>query len=199
MREKKRVHKKLTYSDVLGKRIRLKRQEMNMSQGQLALLVGWSTPSAVAKVETGVNDINQDKLMQFAKALNVSPSWLVGDGEDIPFQSYSEEFQDKERFSAIESLKKQVAELTAAVEKLPQKDNAMELFLSTLLSDRPDILNAIRTFKVEKGNSSFAIGQFICNLDDTKLEFIKNSIVMSFEQAKTTGVPRATILLKGDK
>lgn len=60
------------------KRIKELRENLGMSQQELAEKVGFKTASAVNKIELGLRDLNQSKILAFAKALNTSPSFLLG-------------------------------------------------------------------------------------------------------------------------
>lgn len=62
-------------------RIKYLREEAGMSQQELAEKVGFKTASAVNKIELGLRDINQTKILAFAKALGTTPSFLLGDNE----------------------------------------------------------------------------------------------------------------------
>lgn len=62
----------------LGSRIKYLRELKGMTQQELAEKVGFKTASAVNKIELGLRDINQKKIMAFAQALDVSPSYLIG-------------------------------------------------------------------------------------------------------------------------
>ena len=59
-------------------RIKLLREEQGLSQQALAEKVGFKTASAINKIELGLRDINQTKVLAFAKALNTTPSYLMG-------------------------------------------------------------------------------------------------------------------------
>ncbi len=59
-----------------------------MSQQVLAERVGFKTASAVNKIELGLRDINQTKIIAFAKALNTTPAYLMG-WEEQPHSSES--------------------------------------------------------------------------------------------------------------
>lgn len=63
---------------VLSTRIRLRREELGMSQEELASRMGYRSKSSITKIEKGVNDIPQNKLEDFAAALETSPAWLLG-------------------------------------------------------------------------------------------------------------------------
>lgn len=57
------------------KELRLKH---NLSQSELANLVGYSNRTTIAKIEAGKIDIPQSKIASFAKALQVDPVELMG-------------------------------------------------------------------------------------------------------------------------
>lgn len=66
-------------------RIRDLRKERGMSQGDLAEAVGYSGKSAISKVEKGERDISQSMIEKYAKALGVSPVYLLfGDDDTAP-------------------------------------------------------------------------------------------------------------------
>ena len=62
----------------LYKNIKRIREEKGMSQEELARLVGFKSRSSINKIEMGVNDITQSKLVAIANALGVSPGELMG-------------------------------------------------------------------------------------------------------------------------
>lgn len=59
-------------------RIKMLREKYGMSQQELAEKVGFKTASAVNKIELGLRDLNQTKIMAFAKALHTTPAYLMG-------------------------------------------------------------------------------------------------------------------------
>jgi len=62
----------------LSKRIRARREELNLSQDELAKLLGYKSRSTIAKIESGENDLSQTKIEAFAKALQTTTSYLMG-------------------------------------------------------------------------------------------------------------------------
>lgn len=67
----------------VGANIRKRRQELRMSQQELADAMGYRTRSTIAKIESGENDVSQKKLQRFAAVLNISVSKLMeGDREE---------------------------------------------------------------------------------------------------------------------
>lgn len=78
-------------------RIKQLREQQGLSQQVLAEKVGFKTASAINKIELGLRDINQTKIILFAKALNTTPAYLMGwetesdkksDYKTIPFKNY---------------------------------------------------------------------------------------------------------------
>lgn len=62
----------------IGDKILERRTALNMSQDELAQKVGYKDRSSIAKIESGERDIRQKKLIEFAKALDTTPQWLMG-------------------------------------------------------------------------------------------------------------------------
>lgn len=62
----------------IGERIKNRREELGLTQQQLADRLGYKSKSAINKIELGVNDIAQKRIVDFAKALNTSIEYLLG-------------------------------------------------------------------------------------------------------------------------
>lgn len=62
----------------LGKRIKDKRIELNMTQEELAKKSGYTSRSSINKIELGLVDLPQSKIILIAQALGVSVSYLLG-------------------------------------------------------------------------------------------------------------------------
>ncbi len=71
----------------IGEKIRLRREELNMSQDELAKKCGYASRVSISKIESGQRDVPRDKIEMFANALRVLPEYLMGwtdeDGIDI--------------------------------------------------------------------------------------------------------------------
>lgn len=61
----------------LGDRIKSERERLGLSQEELAHKIGYKSRSSVQKIET-CRTLPMNKIMLVAKALGVSPSYLVG-------------------------------------------------------------------------------------------------------------------------
>lgn len=74
----------------IGDRIKDYRQALGLTQEELAHKLGYKSKSTIQKIEKGVNDIPQSKIIPFAKALNIQPvdllkaDWYV-DGDLIEY------------------------------------------------------------------------------------------------------------------
>lgn len=68
-----------TYNNIgIGKKIKELRQEMGITQMELALKMGYTSRAAICKVEKGDDNMTPDRVERFAKALNTTPTHLVG-------------------------------------------------------------------------------------------------------------------------
>lgn len=62
----------------LYKNIKKKREELGLSQDDLAQQTGYTSRSSIAKIEKGIVDLPQTKIKIFASALKTSPQELMG-------------------------------------------------------------------------------------------------------------------------
>lgn len=58
--------------------IKARRNELRMTQTELAKKLGYADKSMIAKIEAGNIDLSRSKILAFAKALETTPSWLMG-------------------------------------------------------------------------------------------------------------------------
>ena len=61
----------------VGKRIKEARIRIGLTQEELALKMGKSK-SLISKVENGLDNMTTDKIMEYAKALDITPGYLMG-------------------------------------------------------------------------------------------------------------------------
>ena len=97
----------MTEVDVkLGRQIRRLREQLGMSQEELAKKLGYRSKSSINKVETGSQGLTQSKIMRFAEALQTTPGELLDwASDDTSDAGYSNE-QQRQIFS--ENLRKQI-------------------------------------------------------------------------------------------
>ena len=62
--------------------IRTRRMALHMTQQELAARLGYKSTSTIAKIEAGVNDIPQAKIIAFARALSTTPGALLSLGNE---------------------------------------------------------------------------------------------------------------------
>lgn len=66
----------------IGKNIKALRMKLGLTQEELAAKVGYKTKSAINKIELGVNDLPQKKIVVFADALETTPAAIMGWSEE---------------------------------------------------------------------------------------------------------------------
>lgn len=62
----------------IGDRIKRRREELGLSQEELAQKVGYKSRSSVNKIELDGRGLPQNKIVLFAKALKTTPAYLMG-------------------------------------------------------------------------------------------------------------------------
>ncbi len=79
----------------IGTAIKKRREELGMTQDELAEKIGYKSRSSVNKIEKGCNDLPRNKIEVFAKALNVPPSFFIGgDPDDMSFDDLCEKYDN---------------------------------------------------------------------------------------------------------
>lgn len=102
----------------IGDRIRYRREELGMSQDELARKIGYKSRSSVNKIENDASGLPQTKISDIAKALRTTPAFIMGweeeeknlgkieltEGEELLLELYRKIPDDKKQM-AIEMLK----------------------------------------------------------------------------------------------
>ena len=65
----------------LADRVRIRREELKLSQTELAERMGYKSRSSINKIECG-REISQKVIVRLADALGVTPAYLMGWDED---------------------------------------------------------------------------------------------------------------------
>lgn len=66
----------------IGRNISRLRRNLGMTQEDLAKKMGYKSKSTINKIELGINDIPQSKIIQFAEVLGITPAYLMGWDEE---------------------------------------------------------------------------------------------------------------------
>lgn len=67
-----------------GMRIKARREELGMTQDELAKKLGYKSRSSINKIELGERKLTQSKIVAIAEALDVSPLYILGLEETHP-------------------------------------------------------------------------------------------------------------------
>ena len=62
----------------VGDNILRLRKRLGMTQEELATRMGYKSKSTINKIELGINDIPQSKIVRFAEVLGTTPAYLMG-------------------------------------------------------------------------------------------------------------------------
>ena len=81
----------------IGERIRRRREELDMTQDELARAAGYKSRSSINKIEMDGRGLPQKKVADIARALKVTPSYLMGweDEEVATLTAMQEEVMEK--------------------------------------------------------------------------------------------------------
>ena len=62
----------------VGNNIMDMRKRLGLTQEELAKKMGYKSKSTINKIEMGINDIPQSKIVKFAEVLGTTPAFLMG-------------------------------------------------------------------------------------------------------------------------
>ena len=77
----------------VGENILRMRKKLDWTQEELATRMGYKSKSTINKIEMGINDIPQSKIVKFAKVLGTTPAHLMGWEADDEASQTSPEIQ----------------------------------------------------------------------------------------------------------
>ena len=66
----------------IGQRIKIRREELNMSQEKKKKKVGYKSRSSINKIELDLYSLKQSKIKAIADALETTPSYIMGWDEE---------------------------------------------------------------------------------------------------------------------
>jgi transcriptional regulator with XRE-family HTH domain len=75
----------------VGENILQMRKSLGWTQEELAQKMGYKSKSTINKIEMGINDIPQNKIVKFAEVLGTTPAHLMGWSENTKKPSPGEE------------------------------------------------------------------------------------------------------------
>ena len=106
----------------IGENIRRIRERNGLTQEELAHRMGYKSKSTINKIELGINDIPQSKIVKFAQCLNTTPTVLMGwvseetsQKNDVIVSIVMKLRKDDELLSMMEKISKLDAEKRQAV------------------------------------------------------------------------------------
>lgn len=120
----------------IGDRIKARRIELDMSQDELARLVGYKSRSSINKIESDGRLLPQRKIMEIANALNTTPAYIMGwDNSNTKAPSITLTPRDERQIAA--DLEKMLADLDsqnamAAMGGTVEDDEDRELLKASL-------------------------------------------------------------------
>ena len=62
----------------IGDRIKARRDELGMSQEELAHKIGYKSKTSINKIELGIQELRQSKIKQIADTLQTTPAYIMG-------------------------------------------------------------------------------------------------------------------------
>lgn len=74
--------RRVVYNMTIGQRIKQRREELNITQDELAKRLGYKSRSSINKIELDIYNLKQSKIKAIADALQTTPGFIMGWQED---------------------------------------------------------------------------------------------------------------------
>ena len=94
----------------IGDNILQKRKDLGMTQEELAKRMGYKSKSTINKIEMGINDVPQSKIVRFSEVLHTTPAYLMGWKDDTKKADSSDVLKLTEGEAALLELFRQIPE-----------------------------------------------------------------------------------------
>lgn len=131
----------------IGERIKKRREELNMTQAELAHILGYKSPASITKMELGERGLPQKKIKQLAEALHTTPEYIMG-WEEKPKEKEQTSLTGKEEIHERVFKAKEVFRIEL------DKSKIYEAILKAMAeldeSDQDKVLNYANTLKENK-------------------------------------------------
>ena len=106
----------------IGSRIKARRQELKMSQREMAARLGYTDHTTLTRIEAGKVDLPQSRIVKIAEVLGVTPGYIMGWD------------QEPEDLGSLAAMVLKDPALLALVNDFSQLDEADRLTVSTLVA-----------------------------------------------------------------
>lgn len=111
----------------IGSRIRNRREELNLSQDELARRLGYKSRSSINKIELDRRNLTQSKIKAIADALETTPVYIIG-------------WEELAQNVDLKKLRTEVSELTTILESINKNygQSVAEILELVMLMDKDD-------------------------------------------------------------
>ena len=123
----------------IGSRIRNRREELNLSQDELAKRLGYKSRSLINKIELDQRNLTQSKIKAIADALETTPAYIMG-------------WEELDQTVDLKKLQKEVSEAAVTMEMIEKQYGsstleAFNLYVQLDIEDRAEIRGIIKRFE----------------------------------------------------
>lgn len=124
-----------------GERVKERRIELGWTQEELAEKMGYKSKSSINKIELGINDVTQSKIIKFAEVMNTSVEYLMGWDDAVPTSEHQTGYYSPETAKAAQEMLDDPdlhALMDAARDARPEYVKSAIQLLKTLKETNPD-------------------------------------------------------------
>ena len=170
----------------IGQKIKRKREELGWTQEELATRMGYKSKSTINKIEMGINDVSQSKIVKFAEILDTSVAYLMG--------------WDQEQIDAVSAVQKDANEYSDEIERdilsfreefaeahfSPAEIFQLKMFMRSMKNNaevKIDLGKAIRESRESKGMTKEELAKML-EVPVEMIDLYEGSMSFPYEQLK---------------
>lgn len=124
----------------IGERIKTRREELGMSQEDLAHKLGYKNRSSINKIELDKQNLRQTKIKAIADALDTTPAYIMGWENVSPDEQFHKEldgyFQEMREVAVEEAYSKEERELLENFRSLDEAEKRMIVEMLAFFKDQ---------------------------------------------------------------
>lgn len=120
----------------IGNRIKIRREELGLSQDELARRLGYKSRSSINKIELDQRNLTQSKIKAIADALETTPSYIMG-------------WDELDQTLDLVKLQQEVAKAKTAIDSIEREygstvADTLNLFVQLDAEDQAEVRGMIR-------------------------------------------------------
>lgn len=85
----------------IGEKIRMRREQLGLTTRDLAERMGYKNASTISRIESGITDVSQTKVAEFARVMDTTIAYLMGWDDNAIFSEIAVRMRTDAEFGSL--------------------------------------------------------------------------------------------------